>query len=85
VQAPSPERIPLGVPLATHAPAGLTGGTGFGESARLVEVLQTPDCPNHQSLMARLPSERCDTLKLLAAPQIGHDRHTMIQPHSGNH
>jgi hypothetical protein len=59
--------------LATQPPAGLTGGTGFGQSARLVEVLQTSDCPNHQSLMARLPSERCDTPKLLAAPQIGHD------------
>src|SRR5215217_9552544 len=28
---------------------------GFGGSTRLVEVLHIPDCPNHQSLMARLP------------------------------
>jgi len=55
VQAPGPERIPLGVPVATHAAPGLKGGTGFGQSARLVEVLHIPDCPNHQGLMARLP------------------------------
>jgi len=55
VQAPSPEHVPLGVPVATHTQTGLTGGTGFGGSTHLVEVLHIPGCPNHQSLMARLP------------------------------
>ncbi len=55
VQALRPERIPLGVPVATRAPTELKGGTSIGQSARLVEVLHIPACPGLHSLMERLP------------------------------
>jgi hypothetical protein len=33
----------------------MSAGTGSGGSTRLVEVLHTPECPNHHSLMGALP------------------------------